>query len=142
MLSDPNSLHQGERAYLVYGLVSKRLRSPALSIAQLPPVDGIVLLHMHGDHWDRVAQRDLDHTLPVVTTPHAAKRLRRRGFGAALGLGTWNTHSITKETTTLTVTALPGRHAPGWTSRLLPPVMGSMLEFSTADSPHPRGLYI
>jgi len=90
VLTDPNFLHEGQRAYLGYGLVSTRLRPPALSIAQLPPIDAIVLSHLHGDHWDRVAQRELDHALPVVTTTEAAKRLRRRGFDASHGLTTWN----------------------------------------------------
>lgn len=40
------------------------------------------------------------------------------------------------------VTALPVRHAPGWTQRLLPPVMGSMLEFGPADGAVRRRLYI
>jgi L-ascorbate metabolism protein UlaG (beta-lactamase superfamily) len=142
VLTDPNFLHQGQRAYLGYGLVSKRLQPPALSIAELPPVDAIVLSHMHGDHWDRVAQRGLDHALPVVTNAHAAKRLVRRGFHEATALDTWDAHQITKGATTLTITALPGRHAPGWTRRLLPPVMGSMLEFGTTDSAHRRRLYI
>ena len=142
VLTDPNFLHKGQRAYLGYGLVSKRLRAPALSIAQLPPIDAIVLSHLHGDHWDRVAQRELDHALPVVTTTEAAKRLRRRGFDASHGLTTWNSHSISKGSTTLTITALPGRHAPGWSRRLLPPVLGSMLEFGTADSARERRLYI
>lgn len=74
LLTDPNFLHRGQRAYLGHGLVSKRLEEPALRLRELPPVDAIVLSHMHGDHWDRVAQRGLDHGLPVVTTPHAATR--------------------------------------------------------------------
>jgi L-ascorbate metabolism protein UlaG (beta-lactamase superfamily) len=142
VLTDPNFLHQGQRAYLGYGLVSKRLRAPALSVAELPPVDAIVLSHLHGDHWDRVAQRGLDHDLPVVTTREAAKRLRRRGFGASRGLATWSSHTITKGSSTLTITALPGRHAPSWTHRLLPAVMGSMLEFGTTDNPLQRRLYV
>src|SRR3954471_9561240 len=123
VLTDPNFLHQGQRAYLGYGLVSKRLHAPALTIDELPPLDVIVLSHMHGDHWDRVAERDLDHGLPVVTTPHAAKRLRHRGFAHALGLTTWDAHSINKGDVRLTLTALPGRHAPMPINRLLPPVM-------------------
>jgi L-ascorbate metabolism protein UlaG (beta-lactamase superfamily) len=142
VLTDPNFLHRGQRAYLGYGLVSKRLHDPALRVDELPSIDAIVLSHLHGDHWDRVGQRGLDHGVPVVTTAHAAKRLRRRGFGAALGLATWNAHSITKGQTTLTVTALPGRHAPGWTKRLLPPVMGSMLEFGVVDGSGWRRLYV
>ena len=42
LLTDPNFLHRGQHAYLGYGLVSKRLREPALSVEQLPPVDVIV----------------------------------------------------------------------------------------------------
>ncbi|OBG70105.1 MBL fold metallo-hydrolase [Mycobacterium sp. E3339] len=142
LLTDPNFLHRGQHAYLGHGLVSRRLKEPALRIDELPPVDAIVLSHMHGDHWDRVSQRGLDHALPVVTTPHAATRLHRRGFDNARGLDTWGRHSITKGDTTVTMTSLPGRHGPGWTQRLLPPVMGTMVEFAGADGSPPRRLYI
>lgn len=140
LLTDPNFLHQGQHAYLGYGLVSKRLREPALSIDRLPPIDAVVLSHMHGDHWDRVTQRRLDRTLPILTTPHAAKRLARRGFGHAVGMSTWQSHQIAKGNSTVTVTALPGKHAPTPVDRLLPPVMGSMLEFT--DGSAVRRLYI
>jgi L-ascorbate metabolism protein UlaG (beta-lactamase superfamily) len=140
VLTDPNFLHQGQRAYLGYGLVSRRLREPALRIEDLPPLDMVVLSHMHGDHWDRVAETGLDHGLPVVTTPHAAKRLHQRGFGNASGLQTWQHRILHTADTRLTVTALPGRHAPVPVNRLLPPVMGSMLEFVAADQI--RRLYI
>jgi L-ascorbate metabolism protein UlaG (beta-lactamase superfamily) len=142
LLTDPNFLHRGQHAYLGYGLLSRRLKEPALSVDELPPIDAIVLSHMHGDHWDRVAQKKLDHSLPIVTTPDAAKRLHHRGFGAALGLSTWQHHTVTKGATTVTITSLPGRHAPSWTQRLLPPVMGTMVEFSTGDAGPRRRLYI
>jgi L-ascorbate metabolism protein UlaG (beta-lactamase superfamily) len=142
LLTDPNFLHQGQHAYLGYGLISKRRHDPALEIDQLPLLDAIVLSHMHGDHWDRVAQKGLDHGLPVVTTPHAAKRLRKRGFGQALGLSTWQGHTISKGDVRLTMTALPGRHAPVPVNRLLPPVMGTMLEFASADGSARRRIYI
>lgn len=142
LLTDPNFLHRGQHAYLGHGLVSKRLKEPALRIDELPPVDAIVLSHMHGDHWDRVSQKGLDHGLPIVTTPHAAKRLQHRGFGNARGLSTWGQHKIAKGGTTLTLTSLPGRHAPGWSQRLLPPVMGTMLELTPDDGSPRRRLYI
>lgn len=141
LLTDPNFLHRGQRAYLGHGLVSKRLKEPALRIDELPPIDAIVLSHMHG-HWDRVSQRGLDHGLPVVTTPHAARRLHRRGFAQARGLRTWQQHTMTKGGTTLTLTSLPGRHAPGWSQRLLPPVMGTMVEFGEGPGAPRRRLYI
>jgi hypothetical protein len=141
LLTDPNFLHRGERAYLGYGLLSKRLHDPALTIDRLPALDAVLLSHMHGDHWDRVAHNGLDRTLPVITTPHAAKRLRRRGFSHSVALDTWQHHTITKGVTTVTVTALPGRHAPTPIDRFLPPVMGSMVEVSGAAGPA-RRLYI
>jgi L-ascorbate metabolism protein UlaG (beta-lactamase superfamily) len=101
----------------------------------------VVLSHLHGDHWDRVAQQGLDRGLPIVTTPHAAKRLQRRGFGRALGLSTWQRHTITKGGNTVHITSLPGRHAPLWSHRLLPPVMGTMLECVAADR-SVRRLYV
>ena len=141
ILTDPNFLHRGQRAYLGYGLVSKRLRAPALTVDELPPLDAILLSHMHGDHWDRVGRKHLDHGLPVVTTPAAQKALHRSGFEQSVGLSTWDTHVVTKGNHRLVVTALPGRHAPGWTQRLLPPVMGSMLEFGSDDGTT-RRIYI
>ncbi|BBY07446.1 hypothetical protein MNVI_27640 [Mycobacterium noviomagense] len=142
LLTDPNFLHRGQHAYLGYGLVSKRRKEPALSVEELPPLDAIVLSHMHGDHWDRVAQQRLDHGLTILTTPHAANRLHRRGFGEALGMSTWQSHAITKGDTSVAMTSLPGRHAPVWGHRLLPPVMGTMVEFGPVDGSSRRRLYI
>jgi L-ascorbate metabolism protein UlaG (beta-lactamase superfamily) len=140
LLTDPNFLHQGQYAYLGHGLVSRRRHGPALTIDELPPIDAIVLSHLHGDHWDRVSQKGLDHGLPIITTPHAASRLRKRGFEQALGLSTWQAHTVSKGAVALTATSLPGRHAPGWAQRLLPPVMGTMLDFATEGQR--RRLYI
>lgn len=69
-------------------------------------------------HWDRVAQQGIDRGSPIVTTPHAVKRLHRRGFGQALGVSTWQSHTITNGDTVVTLTSLPGRHAPLWGHRL------------------------
>src|SRR3954465_14952465 len=90
LLTDPNFLHRGERAYLGYGLTSKRLTEPAMRVDDLPALDAVLLSHRRGDHWDRRARKGLDHDLPVVTTRHAAAHLRRRdGFPHAVGLRTW-----------------------------------------------------
>ena len=129
LLTDPNFLHAGERAYLGLGLTSKRLRHPALDIADLPPLDAVVLSHLHGDHWDRRARRGLDRAVPIVTTPHAARRLQGlHGFRRAVGLGNWEWHDLARDGSVLRVTSMPGMHAPGPIGRLLPPVMGSLLE--------------
>ncbi len=40
------------------------------------------------------------------------------------------------------MTSLPGRHAPGWAAALLPPVMGTMLEFGTVGSAPNLRVYV
>jgi L-ascorbate metabolism protein UlaG (beta-lactamase superfamily) len=140
VLTDPNFLHRGQRAYLGRGLWSRRRTEPALPIEELPPLDLVVLSHLHGDHFDRVARRGLDKGVPIATTPEAAGRLERWGF-ATRPLETWRSTELTRDGATLRVTSLPGRHAPGPVRRLLPPVMGSLLEFSGPDHPDLR-LYV
>src|SRR5690349_16768407 len=80
VLTDPNFLHRGQRAYLGKGLWSRRLTEPAMQPDDLPALDAIVLSHLHGDHFDRVARRGLSRSQPVLTTPAAARRLSRWGF--------------------------------------------------------------
>jgi L-ascorbate metabolism protein UlaG (beta-lactamase superfamily) len=126
LLTDPNFLHRGQRAYLGYGLWSRRLTEPALGPDQVPPLDAIVLSHLHGDHFDRIARRELDKEPPLITTPAAARRLRRSGF-ATHGLDTWGQHRLARPGEELVVEALPGVHARGPLRALLPPVMGSLL---------------
>ncbi|MEU4037931.1 MBL fold metallo-hydrolase [Streptomyces collinus] len=144
LLTDPNFLHRGERAHLGYGLVSRRLTEPALDVADLPRLDGVVLSHLHGDHWDRRARTGLARSVPVITTPHAARRLRTlQGFGRAGGLRTWESCTLRRDDTQVRITALPGRHALRPPLRgLLPPVMGSMLEFGPAGGPVRVRMYV
>jgi L-ascorbate metabolism protein UlaG (beta-lactamase superfamily) len=134
LLTDPNFLRRGQRAYLGYGLWTKRLTDPALEPTQLPPLDGVVLSHLHGDHWDRYATKQLNKEVPIVTTPAAAKRLGQRGFGAAADLQPWQTHQFTRGTERLRVTAVPGVHGPGPMAAILPPVMGSVLELVRGEA--------
>lgn len=144
LLTDPNFLHRGQYAYLGYGLLSRRLTEPALDVDELPRLDGIVLSHLHGDHWDRRARRHLDRAVPILTTPHAARRLRVwHGFARTAGLRTWRALTLRRGAAQVTVTSLPGRHAGHRVLRgLLPPVMGSMLEFGPVGGPVRMRLYI
>lgn len=127
LLTDPNFLHRGQRAYLGKGLWSRRLTEPAVQVDQLPPYDAVVLSHLHGDHFDRVARRDLPRSKPVVTTPAAARRLGHWGFDAR-PLETWSAETLSKDGDTLRIEAVPAIHARGLMGALLPPVMGSVLE--------------
>jgi L-ascorbate metabolism protein UlaG (beta-lactamase superfamily) len=128
LLTDPNFVPRGSRVYLGKGLFTTRLTEPALLPTQLPPLDAVLLSHLHGDHWDRVATRHLDKGTPVVTTQEAAQALGRRGFRSTADLSPWQTHELTSGSHTLRITAAPGVHGPGPVGRLLPPVMGSVLE--------------
>jgi L-ascorbate metabolism protein UlaG (beta-lactamase superfamily) len=143
ILTDPNFLHRGQRAYVGMGLTTKRLTEPALSIGELPPLDFVVLSHHHGDHFDRVAARDLDHDLPVITEPHAARKLRKQGFRSPVPLSTWQSRVITHANgdAEVRVTSLPGQHAPRPLGYVVPPVMGSLLDFSR-DGQRRLRLYI
>lgn len=144
LLTDPNFLHRGQYAYLGKGLVSRRLKEPALSVRDLPEdLDAVILSHLHGDHWDRVARRNLRRSLPILTTPHASRRLQGlHGFSRATGLPTWHDHVLIRGGSQVRVTALPGRHGPGAWRMLLPPVMGSMLEFGPPGKAPLLRLYI
>jgi L-ascorbate metabolism protein UlaG (beta-lactamase superfamily) len=128
LLTDPNFVRRGQRVYLGKGLWAKRLTDPALEPTQLPALDAIVLSHLHGDHWDRIATARLDKSTPVVTTRAAAQALTRKGFGEASDLGPWEMHTIERGAETLRITSVPGVHGPGPLAKVLPPVMGSVLE--------------
>jgi L-ascorbate metabolism protein UlaG (beta-lactamase superfamily) len=144
LLTDPNFLHRGQHAYLGKGLLSRRLKDPALRVEDLPrDLDAVVLSHLHGDHWDRVARRNLPRSLPIVTTPHASRRLQGlHGFSRATGLPTWHDHVLVRGGSQVRITALPGRHGPGPVDFLLPPVMGGLLEFGDAGGAVRLRLYV
>ena len=142
ILTDPNFLHAGDHVHLGYGLRSERQTNPAIEIEDLPPLDLVLLSHLHGDHFDRVAEAKLDKRVPIITTPHAARYLEGKGFRPPAALDTWESILVRKGDAQLRVTAMPGTHAPGPLRKVLPPVMGSMLEFGTTEGGTRIRLYI
>ena len=54
------------------------------------------------------------------------------GFTRTHALETWEPLEIQKGEANLRITAMPGTHGPGPLGTLLPPVMGSMLDFGQA----------
>jgi len=142
ILTDPNFLHAGDHVHLGYGITAKRLTNPAIDIEALPPLDFCLLSHFHGDHFDRVAASKLRKDLPIVTTAHAAAKLEKRGFTALLAVDTWESVSVRKGGATVRVTSMPGKHGPPFVNALLPPVMGSMLEFQPVPGRTALRIYI
>ena len=133
ILTDPTFIHMHEQVSIGYGMHATRLTNPAIEIHQLPSLDLVVLSHFHGDHFDQVAERELDKSLPIVTTNEAAEALRERGFANAHPLDTWSSITIDKAEVALRITALPGRHGPPLSELVLPEVMGSMLQFQSSS---------
>jgi L-ascorbate metabolism protein UlaG (beta-lactamase superfamily) len=129
ILTDPNFLHAGDHVHLGYGLHSKRLTNPAIDLGDLPPIDFVLLSHLHEDHFDKRVARELDKGLPIVSTVPAAEGLRRMGFARAEGLERWESMTVEKGASRLKITAMPARHGPPVISRALPDTMGSMLDF-------------
>lgn len=130
LLTDPAFLHKGEYTPLGHGVYTRREIEPACSPQELPPLDLIVLSHYHGDHFDEVAARELNKQIPIVTTRHAAEQLAQLGFTNLHPIDTWDVQPVRKGDAELLVTAMPAQHAPDSVAHLLPPVVGSMLEFS------------
>jgi L-ascorbate metabolism protein UlaG (beta-lactamase superfamily) len=142
ILTDPNFLHKGEYVKLGYGLRSRRRTNPAMQIEDLPPLDLVVLSHMHDDHFDRVAYKKLSKTVPIVSTKHAVAALEKGGFRSTYALDTWDALNVTKGEARLRITSMPGKHGPGPLTAALPPVMGSMMEFSRSGGATTLRLYI
>jgi L-ascorbate metabolism protein UlaG (beta-lactamase superfamily) len=141
ILTDPNFLHAGDHVHLGYGLTSRRQTNPAIEIEDLPSLDFVLLSHLHGDHFDRVAQRKLNKATPIVSTRHATSYLGKVGFTTTRALETWEPLTVEKGESRVRVTAMPGTHGPGPLGAVLPPVMGSMLEFGTGGETRLR-MYI
>src|SRR5258705_6836122 len=107
ILTDPAFLHKGEHVYLGHGIWARREVEPARQIADLPPIDLVVLSHYHGDHFDDVAAQELDKTLPIVSTADAVDKLSDLGFAQTYALDTWESLVVRKGDATLTITAMP-----------------------------------
>jgi L-ascorbate metabolism protein UlaG (beta-lactamase superfamily) len=130
ILTDPTFIHRHEKVSIGYGMHSTRLVDPAVEIHDLPPLDLIVLSHFHGDHFDQVAERDLDKSIPIITNAEAAKELKKRGFRYAKPMTTWSSVAVEQGDMRLRVTSMPGRHGPPLSDLVLPEVMGSVLDFA------------
>jgi L-ascorbate metabolism protein UlaG (beta-lactamase superfamily) len=142
ILTDPNFLHKGDHVHLGYGITSERLTNPAIDFDKLPPIDLVVLSHMHEDHFDKLVQEKLARNTPIVTTKEASESLKKLGFTRSYGLGKWDQVEVEKGEARLRITAAPGRHGKVGMQALLPSVMGSVLDFGPARGAPDYRMYI
>jgi L-ascorbate metabolism protein UlaG (beta-lactamase superfamily) len=142
ILTDPNFLHKGDQVYLGYGLTSERLTNPAIELDGLPPIDLVVLSHLHEDHFDKLVQEKLDKNTPIVTTRESSEALKKLGFTRTYGLSKWDRLAVEKGGARLRITAAPGRHGKAGMQALLPTVMGSVLDFGSDPSAPDYRMYI
>ena len=87
----------------------KRVRAPGIALADLPPVDLILLSHNHYDHMDLNALRALRRRNPAVailTTLGNAAYLSKKGLRDAVELDWWQS----VEACGASVTVTPARH--------------------------------
>ena len=138
ILTDPNFVPRGTELPLGYGMSTTRLTDPAMTIDELPPVDLVLLSHLHADHFDDIARDRIPRSMPIVTTPQAAGQLEEDGFEALEPLETWEVHEVHVPGGRLRITSMPGRHAPAGLSVALPDVMGSFLELWRGDEAEQR----
>ncbi|KAK7711686.1 hypothetical protein SLS57_007979 [Botryosphaeria dothidea] len=93
--------------------ILKNTTSPALTLAQLPPIDAVLL--SHEDHWDNLDTlgRQLLDGRRVLTTRDGAKNLAPRP--GVVGLAPWQTLDLVVAGggTRFRVTGIPCAHLPG-----------------------------
>ena len=109
------------RTYPSPGTPLVKTQGPAVPVAELEPIDLVLLSHhAHEDNLDD-AGRELALRVPVtLSTPQAAAEL-----GApVVGLDSWQTHTVGN----VTVTGLPGHHGPRAVRPLIGPVIGFLLQ--------------
>jgi L-ascorbate metabolism protein UlaG (beta-lactamase superfamily) len=141
LLTDPTfATPPGRRYSFGWGSASHKTTGPAVAIADLPPIDAVLLSHdHHGDNLDTAGRALLPSADVVLTTTAGAHRLG----GNAAGLSPWQTTTIgdgVGDRPSITVTATPARQGPPLSRPITGDVIGFALGWearSTAGSGSP-----
>lgn len=110
VLTDPMF---SERASPFHRLGPKRVRAPAIALAELPPIDAVVLSHNHYDHMDLPSLRALRDRWdpPIVTGIGNGRYLAAKGLRHVVELDWWER---TEPVRGLGITYVPAQH---WSRR-------------------------
>ncbi|GIE93719.1 MBL fold metallo-hydrolase [Paractinoplanes rishiriensis] len=118
LLVDPTFDAPGRRYSFGWGTSSVKTAGPALDVADLGPLDAVLLTHdQHADNLDDAGRRLLPSAPVVLTTVAGGRRL------GATGLAPWQTATVGG----VEVTATPSRHGPAWSVPIVGPTTGFAL---------------
>ncbi|WP_306204437.1 MBL fold metallo-hydrolase [Actinoplanes sp. RD1] len=122
LLTDPTFDPPGRRYTFGLGTASHKHAGPAVAVADLPPIDAVLLSHdQHADNLDDAGRAFLPRAGRVITTRAGGRRL------GATGLGPWATTRLEHpDRPPIEITATPARHGPP----LSRPVVGETTGFA------------
>ncbi len=127
ILTDPTFDPPGQTYKFGWGTSSRKTTGPAMTAAEIGPIDVVLLTHEHhADNLDDAGRRLLPDAGSVLTTRSGAGRLGPN----ARGLGNWATTRLEMAgKPTITVTATPCRHGPPGSHPIVGDVIGFALEW-------------
>jgi L-ascorbate metabolism protein UlaG (beta-lactamase superfamily) len=131
LLTDPT--FDAPREYKLPHVTLKKTSGPALTPAQIGPVDAVLLSHdQHADNFDHAGKAYAMHAPRLFTTVAGAERLG----GSAEGLAPFQSKELTKsDDISLRITATPARHGPAGIEPLSGDVIGFVLSFADGMPP-------
>lgn len=124
LLTDPTFDPPGRRYAFGWGTSSRKTTGPGVPVAEIGPIDAILLTHdHHADNLDTAGRALLPSAAVVVTTASGAGRLG----GNVRGLVPWATTTLEAPgRPPIEITATPCRHGPP----LSHPVAGDVVGFA------------
>jgi L-ascorbate metabolism protein UlaG (beta-lactamase superfamily) len=131
LLTDPTFDPPGRKYHFGWGTASRKVAAPAIAVADVGPVDAVLLTHEHhADNLDDAGRAMLPSAGTVLTTLSGAKRLR----GNARGLAAWDVTRLDGPgRLPLDVTATPCRHGPRGSRLIVGDVIGFALRWDGQD---------
>src|SRR5438105_10756404 len=93
----------------------KRLTQPALTFAELPPIDLVLLSHAHFDHIDRRTLKLFSDATRVITAKRTGDLLRETKFSEVIELGWTESVNLTPRGLEIEVRAFRPKH---WGARM------------------------
>jgi L-ascorbate metabolism protein UlaG (beta-lactamase superfamily) len=127
LLTDPTFDDPGRTYHFGWGTGSRKVSGPAVAVADIGPIDAVLLTHdQHADNLDDAGRAFLPSAGVVITTASGAARLG----GATRGLETWATTSLEHAARpSIEITATPCRHGPPLSHALVGDVVGFALRW-------------